>query len=93
MDVTLRIDRRVLQEIAALATLVAAFVIASQDKWVFANDDVAPVIELSRSLHGSDSSGRLYWGKSFSAMKPLGYEVAGFDSLVYLAPAQANPAE
>jgi len=36
VDVTLRIDRRVLQEIAALATLVAAFVIASQDKWVFA---------------------------------------------------------
>ena len=35
-DVTLRIDRRVLQQIAALATLIAALVIAWEGKWVFA---------------------------------------------------------
>jgi hypothetical protein len=34
--VTLRIDRRVLQELAAAATLIAAFVIAWEGKWVFA---------------------------------------------------------
>ncbi len=33
---TLRIDRRVLQELAAAATLIAAFVIAWEGKWVFA---------------------------------------------------------
>jgi hypothetical protein len=36
VDVTLRIDRRVLQQIAALATLIAALVIAWEGKWVFA---------------------------------------------------------
>jgi hypothetical protein len=36
VDVTVRIDRRVLGEVAAAATLIAAFVIAWQEKWVFA---------------------------------------------------------
>jgi hypothetical protein len=36
VDVTLRIDRRVLQEVAAVATLIAAFVVAWEGKWVFA---------------------------------------------------------
>jgi hypothetical protein len=36
VDVTFKIDRRVLQEIAALATVVAAFVIGWEGKWVFA---------------------------------------------------------
>ncbi len=33
---TVRIDRRVLGEVAAAATLIAAFVIAWEGKWVFA---------------------------------------------------------
>ena len=33
---TVRIDRRVLGEVAALATLIAAFVIGWEGKWVFA---------------------------------------------------------
>jgi hypothetical protein len=36
VNVTLRVDRRVLQEVAALATLIAAFVIGWEGKWVFA---------------------------------------------------------
>jgi hypothetical protein len=53
-----------------------------EDKWVFANDNVAPVIELSRHVHRSGSAGRLYWGKYFSATEPLAYDVAEFDRLV-----------
>jgi hypothetical protein len=53
-----------------------------EDKWVIANDNVAPVIEVSRHLHGGDSAGRLYWGKCFSATEALSYDVPMFDRLV-----------
>ena len=53
-----------------------------RNTWVFANDDVAPVLEFSRHVHGNESAGRLYWGKYFSATKPLEYDVVAFDRLV-----------
>lgn len=53
-----------------------------EGKWRIRNSGDAPIITLSRHLHGPDSAGRLYWSKYFTALGPLGYDVAAFDKLV-----------
>jgi hypothetical protein len=53
-----------------------------EGKWLFANSNIAPVIEFSRHLHQPGTAGRLYWSKYFAATEPLEYDVERFDRLV-----------